>query len=146
MLEKEGQPFTTSMTYFEDQIDTNRNEARIYVPIVLGILEDFAMVDTGAPWCVVKRELAENAGFDLNGQEVTVSTRLGSCDGTLIRVIIKIPACEGDALEVQAEMFVPKQDWPAPNFLGYLGLLQHIRFAVNARTNEFHFGVEAESY
>ena len=65
-MEKEGQPFTTPMTYFEDQIDTSPKEARIYVPIVVGTLKDFAMVDTAAAWCVVKRELAENAGFNLN--------------------------------------------------------------------------------
>jgi len=31
-------------------------------------------------------------------------------------------------------------DWPGPNFIGYEGLLQRIRFAVDPETNLFYFG------
>jgi hypothetical protein len=54
-------------------------------------------------------------------------------------VAITIPADEGKSLDVEATAFV-SPDWPWPNFIGYQGLLQRIRFAVDPETNLFYFG------
>jgi hypothetical protein len=40
---------------------------------------------------------------------------------------------------VDATIFV-SPDWHGPNFIGYQGLLQRIRFAVDPETNLFYFG------
>jgi hypothetical protein len=45
----------------------------------------------------------------------------------------------GEPLDVPATVFVTP-DWPGPNFLGYQGLLQRIRFAVDPESNRFYFG------
>ena len=48
-------------------------------------------------------------------------------------------ADEGESLDVEATVF-QSPDWRGPSFLGYQGLLQRIRFAVDPETNLFYFG------
>jgi hypothetical protein len=57
----------------------------------------------------------------------------------LYRVPITFPGLLGEALDLQATVFV-STDWPGGNFLGYQGLLQRIRFAVDPEANLFYFG------
>ncbi len=59
--------------------------------------------------------------------------------GALYRLPVRIHADEGESLEVEATVFL-SPDWPGPNFVGYQGLLQRIRFAVDPETNLFYFG------
>ena len=70
---------------------------------------------------------------------VTLSTRLGVFRGRLHRGPITLIAETGEPLAVPATVFVTP-DWPGPNFLGYQGLLQRIRFAVDPASNRFYFG------
>lgn len=74
----------------------------------------------------------------LQGQ-VSLSTRLGVVRGALYRGVVTIPADEGDSLDVEATVFV-SPDWQGPSFVGYQGLLQRIRFAVDPEMNLFYFG------
>jgi hypothetical protein len=50
-------------------------------------------------------------------------------------------ADDGDSLRIDATVFV-SSDWPrrAGTFLGYSGLLERIRFAVDPQKNDFFFG------
>ena len=68
-----------------------------------------------------------------------MSTRLGVIHGALYRVAVTIEAEEGESLDVEATVFL-SPDWRGPNFIGYQGLLQRIRFAVDPETNLFYFG------
>ena len=68
-----------------------------------------------------------------------LSTRLGRFAGTLYRGLITLTVDEGEPLEVDAMVFLTP-DWRGPNFLGYEGLLQRIRFAVDPESNLFYFG------
>jgi hypothetical protein len=70
---------------------------------------------------------------------VVLSTRLGVFQGTLYRGQVTLPADEGESLDLDATVFVCP-DWPGPNFLGYQGLLQRVRFAVDPESNTFYFG------
>ena len=100
-----------------------------------------AVVDTGAPWCIfepfVAKILVRNSL--LVQPRVALSTRMGMIHGALYRETIRISADEGQPLDVEATIFV-SPDWPGPNFIGYQGLLQRIRFAVDPETNLFYFG------
>jgi hypothetical protein len=79
-------------------------------------------------------------GFlELLESEVWLDTRLGRIRGGLYRGALTIPAEEGDSLDTQATFFL-SSDWHGGNFIGYEGLLQHIRFAVDPRDNAFFFG------
>jgi hypothetical protein len=47
---------------------------------------------------------------------------------------------EGESCEVDATLFASRE-WVYGNFVGYSGLLERIRFAVDPGTNDFSFGV-----
>ena len=52
---------------------------------------------------------------------------------------VRLVADEGEDLDIEATMFL-SPDWPGGNFIGYEGLLERIRFAVDPETNLFYFG------
>ena len=100
-----------------------------------------AIVDTAATWCVfnwkVGTTLAQS--FEPIPGRSVVSTRLGLFRGSLYRIPLRLDAEEGEFLEVEATVFL-SPDWTGPNFIGYQGLLQRIRFAVDPEANLFYFG------
>jgi hypothetical protein len=62
----------------------------------------------------------------------------------LVQVQIELQAHVGQNLAVPATVFIPElepgQDWNLPNFIGLTGLLERVRFAVDAPENGFYFG------
>jgi hypothetical protein len=118
-------------------------EARIVIPVTLESVEEpvLAVVDTAAPWCVFEPIVAKTLARNLLPlqRHVSLSTRLGVIRGALYRVAITIEADEGNSLNLEGTVFL-SPDWPGPNFIGYQGLLQRIRFAVDPETNLFYFG------
>ena len=77
--------------------------------------------------------------FDRDGETVTISSRVGTVEGKLVRARTTLVAEDGDSLEVDSTVFVSR-DWPAGNFIGYSGLLERIRFALDPQANAFMFG------
>jgi hypothetical protein len=72
-------------------------------------------------------------------ENAALSTRFGLLRGSLYRVPVRIPADEGDPLDLEATVFF-SPEWHGPSFIGYEGLLQRIRFAVDPEENLFYFG------
>ncbi len=145
LLTADHLPFTVGVATYYDSAKSELipSEPRIYVRIELpevGI-ETLAMVDTGAPWCILERPLAEaveDRFFDLD-QEVVLSTRLGRISGRLYSgTVILIPE-EGAELSIQATFFL-SPEWTGGNFLGYLGCLDRFRSALDPQENCFYFG------
>ena len=138
-----GAPFAVGRAAFlDDRPGSEEGTAKIYVKIEPDALGDvvLAQVDTGAAWTILEREIAESVGLlDGEGPMVRLDTRFGPIDGRLERTPIRLLADEGVSLEVQATVFVSR-DWPAGNFIGYNGLLERVRFAIDPRENLFHFG------
>ncbi len=131
------------MRYVDTHESYSASEARIIIPVTVDSVDGpvLSVVDTGAPWCIFEPIVATvlaRTFVPLQGQ-LSLSTRLGLIHGALFRVAITIPADEGKSLDVEATAFV-SPDWPGPNFIGYQGLLQRIRFAVDPETNLFYFG------
>lgn len=99
-----------------------------------------AQLDTGAAWSIVDSSVARAAGLlSRSGPPVEVHTRLGSIRGHLERITITLLADEGSSLHVDATIFV-SPTWHMGHFLGYGGLLERIRFAVDPGDNSFYFG------
>ncbi|HSF39002.1 MAG TPA: hypothetical protein VLT87_04355 [Thermoanaerobaculia bacterium] len=100
-----------------------------------------AVVDTAAPWCIFKPTIGDFLRERLSpvDKNVDLSTRLGVIPGDLYRLPITLPAEEGENLEVEATIFLSPK-WRGENFVGYHGLLQRIRFAVDPQSNLFYFG------
>ncbi|HEY2289684.1 MAG TPA: hypothetical protein VGM86_03175 [Thermoanaerobaculia bacterium] len=78
--------------------------------------------------------------FDQVSEEILLSTRLGTFRGGLYRGPLFFEVFEGEPLDIEATIFVSPSWPPGENFLGYQGLLQRIRFAVDPEVNLFYFG------
>ena len=78
------------------------------------------------------------------GESIRISSRLGLLDGTLHRTDIHLVCDRGQGLTVDGTVLVVP-DWPGPPVLGYRGLLEHMRFALDpgGAPNEpwFYFGM-----
>jgi hypothetical protein len=100
-----------------------------------------AMVDTGAAYSVLDADVADELGaFDDAGvPEIELSTRHGPLRGRLVRREMWIIAEEGPTLGVEATFWV-SSDWTFGHVLGYSGLLERIRFAVDPLVSRFYFG------
>jgi len=137
-------PFATGKCRYADTDQDNPgSEARILVRISLSLVPGsvLAVVDTAAPWCIFGPDVGlslRRAFWPVEGQ-VSLSTRIGRLRGDLYRLPLTLLADEGENLEVEATVFL-SPDWRGPNFIGYEGLLQRIRFAVDPETNLFYFG------
>ena len=144
MLRLNGQDFTTGRATFLDRLPTDAEATdKIYIKLRPGALETtiLAQLDTGSPWSVLDPEIAQAVGLlDETGEPKTLSARGHKFHGHLVRMPVLILADEGDSLEVTATVFVSK-DWPAgKNFVGYSGLLESIRIALDPQVNHFYFG------
>jgi hypothetical protein len=147
MLKLGDVDFTVGRARFADTAPWAADStAKIYVkftpePETLGLVL-WASLDTGAPWSLLDAEVAENLDL-LNGEgeRTTVRTWRGPFWGRLERINLRLHADEGDSLDFEATVLV-SEDWRFGNFLGYGGLLQHIRFAVDAAHYFFYFGKE----
>jgi len=145
LLTPASAPFTTGAARYYDapRSGSTPPEPRIYVriePASLGF-ETLAMVDTGAPWCILEPSLGAvvQDHFELLPGDVTLSSRFGRYSGQLYLGTVKLAADEGEDLEVSTTVFI-SPDWPAGSFVGYMGLLDRIRFAFEPQNNKFYFG------
>ena len=65
--------------------------------------------------------------------------------GKIARLDFILKADEGTDLDFQSTVFVPDdaEDWnrlKLPSFLGQVGFLERIRFAIDPNENKFYFG------
>jgi hypothetical protein len=142
VLTLQGLPFTVGRASFDDALPNVRGSAKVIVKIQLGGLDVplRAQLDTAAEWSVVATEVAADLGLlAAAGEPKKYQTRLGTFDGKLVKHTIILPADEGDSLAVDATVWV-SQEWPGSNFLGYRGLLESVRFALDPQQNDFYFG------
>jgi hypothetical protein len=137
--------FTHGRSKFSDSVP-GRSEptAKVYVKLKLGGLQRplLAQLDTGAAWSVLDSGIAEELGL-LDGpieERRKLRTSLGIRDGHLVRLPFILVADEGQSLEAEGVFFICR-DWPVDlTFLGYSGLLDSIRFALDPQANHFYFG------
>lgn len=88
-----------------------------------------------APDIVRKLQIPDEAG-----NPAVLNTWLGRRRGRLVRVPFTLVADEGEPLSSEGTFFVTP-DWPeGMTFLGYSGLLDSIRFALDPQVNDFYFG------
>ena len=137
----EGNSFATGCGRFADT-DSAEVSPKIYVRILPGNLPApvLAQLDTGAAWSVLHVEIARRLGLlDRHGEPITLSTRKGKVAGRLVRAPVSLVADAGVSLDLDATFFV-SSNWTSGTFLGYSGLLERIRFAIDPYRNLFYFG------
>lgn len=135
--------FATGASRYRDHGKGRSEGPGIYVEIIPGTLEApvLAILDTGAPWCIFDSSTGEaiQYGYHPVSGPLSLSTRLGTFRGYLYSVPVRLPVIAGETLNFDATVFV-SPEWPGGSFIGYEGLLQKIRFAVDPGANLFYFG------
>jgi len=143
MLMLDVQWFTSGRARFLDQHPRFLEPtAKVFVKVSFPGIQDsvMAQVDTGAAYSTLESEIAEALGlFDFEGQSTRISTRLGTVGGQLIRIPLALIADEGRSLDLEATFFVSR-DWRGVTFLGYVGLLDRLRIALDSPSDLFYFG------
>ncbi len=145
MLRLNGETFTEGVAPYYEQEDTSQpaDKTAIYVHVVLDSagqrFRTLAILDTGTPWCIFNTEINDALGLSSMSVGRPLLTPYGKKTGSLERLPIMIAAKRGQSLELQATAFVC-DDWSHGNFLGYSGLLQRFRFAIDPSSLSFYFG------
>lgn len=99
------------------------------------------LLDTGAQWCVLHRDIVRELGWSGQPYDESMSTRFGRIQGTLREMPVRFPAEEGDTLEITVSCFI-SEEWPGPTIIGWDECLEHIRFALDAGNGHFYFGTQ----
>jgi hypothetical protein len=136
--------FSQGRSTFADHVaGVDEATAKVYIKIRFGSGDStLAQLDTGAAWSVLDRKTVSVLGPSLDWlQPARMSTRFGTLVGNLVRVPITFTADEGEPLSITGTFFV-SEEWHLPvTFLGYSGLLDSIRFALDPQANDFYFGL-----
>lgn len=141
--------FATGATRYDDFHPGEEHLARVVLTVIVdGHLTVQAIVDTGAPWCILAPEITERLGMSEHidyTPEEELLIRGTRYVGNLFRMRIGLLAdYGGEDLEVDATVFVPTlhpgESWYYPNFIGLDGFLNRIRFAVDPEESAFYFG------
>jgi hypothetical protein len=145
--------FVHGVTKYRDD-DPSQPHSRILTPVYFDRdpQKVLAVVDTGAPWCILSPDDAAAAGIDyqVEGESGNVMIIRGSTvNGWLcFGIPVHIEAAKGRGITVPSTVFIPElepgQIWDLPNFLGLSGFLERIRFAVDPGNNMFYFGALEE--
>jgi hypothetical protein len=141
VLSLRGVPFAGGRARYLDSAPGGRG-AKIVIKLELEGLADplTAHVDTGAEWSMIHADVAADLGLlDLEGETVSISTRVGRIRGKLVRHAVRLLADEGESLDMETTLFVAS-DWRQGNFLGYRGCLEFLRFAFDPGARDFYFG------
>ena len=145
LLRINGAQWSTGVAQFLDHLPEAPGTAtnivvRCSIP---SFFEFHAIIDTAAPFSILQFSLACLLGWPTgDGEAKTLHSWRGDYDGALERIQIEIPADEGNSLITESTFFVAK-DWTGanhPNFLGWNGILERLRFAIDPGNNNFHFG------
>lgn len=142
--------FAAGVIYYLDTYPGDSNPpARIVIQVrIAGEFVPF-LVDTGAPWCVLNPRIAQpliDSGHAEQQNEGTYIIRGYKYNGIFFRLDLVLEDEAGNYIAVDATVFVPTlqfdEEWTHPNFLGLVGFLDRIRFAVDPQENAFYFGAD----
>ncbi|MCY4461261.1 MAG: hypothetical protein OXC26_12840 [Albidovulum sp.] len=147
MLNLNGDSFApNAASYYEEDKSLESGQTSIHVQIIIQgdkKVATLARLDPATPWVVLNAELNKTLGLGANGPNTHLQTAAGPMTGTLERCPIVLVAEEGQSLEIDATLFVCNE-WRRGNFLGYTGLLERIRFAIDPASLLFYFGPAPE--
>lgn len=129
--------------FFDHPHENEEPTAKIYVTVRFANFpeDQLAQLDTGAAWTILPPDLAKSMGApERSGNPVRLISRFGTYEGYLVRLSFTFIADAGESLDTDGTFFISK-DWPSKmTFLGYSGLLDSIRFALDPQANHFYFG------
>ena len=143
----EGEPFATGAAPYDYGPAGADNTPRLLLQVEFEGIQTTSVVDTGAPYVICAPAVAQllNLKADAALEQVIMLIRGQRIPGNLYRLTVSFLASQGDQLDVEATVFVPRAEaengWEnMPSFIGLLGCLDRMRFAVDAGTETFYFG------
>jgi hypothetical protein len=122
---------------------------RIIIPIEIeNGAQIEAVLDTGAPYAILDRYMAILAGYDpklVLEKDFEMNIRGCKMLGTISRLNFVLRADVGKDMCVQTSVFVPDNTafwnyYNFPLFVGQIGFLERIRFAIDPTEDKFYFG------
>jgi len=146
MLKLDGFDFTQGCSiYVDHRRDAPEPTAKIFVRLLVGENDTvvYAQLDTGAAWSVLDPSIARTLGLFQDGdpaEEARLDTRFGTLEGRLVRLPIRFVADRGISFDTEGTFFISPDCPEGRTFLGYSGLLDAMRFALDPRSNHFYFG------
>ena len=146
LLYSDGETFATGAIIYQYAPATpSETTNRIVLTVAVENVITQAIVDTGAPYPIIAPRVARDAGLNRLAilERITMLVRGMRLEGGLIRVTMTLIADEGDDLDVPATAFIPdgEEYWGNfPSFIGQIGFLERICYAVNPSINTFYFG------
>jgi hypothetical protein len=142
----DGRPFATGAATYSVGQPGAKMAGRILLQVSVEGVPTIAAVDTGGYYFVCRPDLAEELAPRLTDPlgQATLEIRGIKYRGTLYLLSVELPASQGESLVVPATVFIPKlahgQEWRLPSFVGFAGMLDRMRFAVDPATDTFYFG------
>ncbi len=136
--------YSGAATYHDAFPNARETKPRIYVEFRPrdAATSFLALLDTGGHYCILSpdvREAVDNQLTDYLGHE-KLRTAHGPIEGELYILPIQLLAEAGEHLDVEVVAFVA-QDWHGQSFLGYTGVLDRLRFAIDPHLSRFYFGL-----
>lgn len=138
-----GSPsFAGGSRYLDIRPGSREAQPRIYVKFLPDGAEipHLALLDTGAHYCILDRDLGSRISARLTDSvgRIRLRTAQGILEGDLYTHRITLLAEVGESLEIESTVLI-SPDWTGPSFLGYMGALDRLRFAVDPQHSRFFF-------
>lgn len=146
---EDGRPFAQGASRYRYSPATEGEKTpRIIVGVLIEGISTEAAVDTGGVYLVCDQGIADVLDLDPAGGLGTDKLKLPRAPrpvpGTLHRLYLTLLAEEGENLTLEIVAFVPRLELnelrKLPSFMGLMGCLEWIRFAVDPTTDTFYFG------
>ena len=133
--------FVTGNQWYLDQMPERiERVGRIVIRARIQGRQFNALLDTGASFCVLAWDVAEDLGLDVVQGSPEMRALGGSIhEGVVFDVELMLPADQGEHLTVATSVWT-SETFHGPSLIGYCGLLEKIRFAVDPAQNLFYFG------
>jgi hypothetical protein len=113
---------------------------RIVVTVLVAGNEITALLDTGANQCILEWALAEQLNAPVEARVVQIRALGGNVhQGILFSTVITFLADEGESVSLEVAAW-SAETFTGPNLIGYGGVLERVRIALDPATNRFFFG------
>ena len=146
LLFPDGEYFATgAINYAYRPAITSETTNRIIIVVSVEDSITEAVLDTGAPYPIISPKIAKQAGLNRVKplERTKMVVRKMKLEGSIIRLNMTLTADNGKDLTVNATAFIPDSEecWgDFPCFIGQLGFLERIRYAVGPATDTFYLG------
>lgn len=131
---------TGSQWYLDSLPDRHETVSRIVLSVSVESTELLAMLDTGATGLVLRWPIPERVlPLYLSGRPEVRGLGGNVHEGRSFVATLLLQADEGETLRVEALVWA-SETFNGANLVGYGGLLEKVRFAVDPDRNLFYFG------